>query len=77
MGRSPKATAYRTSFAVEDLTVYKNDPTSIQRQTTWNTSTNTNKKTKKRKETIHIADKPTIRTVGKQPTKDSKRIHAG
>jgi hypothetical protein len=55
MGRTPKATTYQTSFTAEDLVVYKNEPIPIRRQTTWNTSTNTNKKTEKGKETIHIA----------------------
>jgi hypothetical protein len=77
MGRTLKATAYQTPFAVEDLAEYKNEPTPIRRQTTWNTSTNTNRKTKKRKETIYIAGKPTMRTAGKQPKKGSKRTHKG
>jgi hypothetical protein len=70
MGKTPKATAYQTSFAVKDLAVYKNESIPIRRQTTWNTNTNTNtnKETKKGKETIHIASKPTMRTAGKQPT---------
>jgi hypothetical protein len=77
MEKTPKATAYQTSFAVEDLVVYKNEPIPIRRQTTWNTRTNTNKETKKRKETIHIAGKPTMRTAEKQPTQGSKRTHVG
>jgi hypothetical protein len=34
MGKTPKATAYQTSFVVEDLFVYKNEPIPIRRQTT-------------------------------------------
>jgi hypothetical protein len=49
MGRTPKATTYQTSFVIEDLIVYKNEPTPIRRQTTWNISTNTNKKNKEEK----------------------------
>jgi hypothetical protein len=77
MGRTPMATAYQTPFAVEDPAEYKTEPTPIRRQTTWNTTTNPNSKTKKRKETIHIAGKPTMRTAGKQPKKGSKRTHEG
>ena len=77
MGKTPKATAYQTSLAAKGLAVYKNEPIPIRRQTTWNTSINTNKKTEKGKETIHIVGKPAMRIVGKHPTKGSKRTHAG
>jgi hypothetical protein len=77
MGRTPKATVYQTSSTPKDLAVYKNESIQIRRQTTWNTNTNTNKKTEKGKETIHIAGKPTTRTIRKQPTKGSKRTRVG